>query len=304
MLNAGVQASAAQFAVGPPSFGLGTTAEVSPVSMANAYSVFVTGGVVAPLRTVSALATDAAGTGESTPLPDEVAPVKRRRVLPQGVADGVAEAMSQVVERGTAPRAKQAFPVYAKTGTTNDAKDVWFIGCAKAPQNLCISVWMGYEYKECTGRISSTVNGRVVAQKTRVAGPCGGMHDLHGFRDVYGGTLPALVFARTFAILAEIQQARTVKPAVVPGNAVPRVTAGPAQPVRGTSPAPRVAPITSSRSARPSPSPAPNTDVPPPVLPVPSPAPTPTGQTQTRPSQPGSAQPSPTRSSGLAERPG
>lgn len=282
MLDAGVQADAKAFAVAPPSFGLGTTAEVSPVSMASAYAMFVTGGLVTPLRTVIGITTDPAGTGQHTALAGEVPTVTPRRVLPQAVADGVADAMSQVVERGTAPRAKQDFPVYGKTGTTSDSKDVWFIGCAKAPQNLCISTWMGYQYKECTGTVASTVNGKVVQQKTRVEGPCGGMHDLHSFHDVYGGTLPAEVFARTFAILAQLQRDRAAKAAAARqpsaptapngGASVPAVPSSapasdrashPAVPVLTAAPRPSA----TRRAASPSPTPSPGSSRPSPLLP-------------------------------------
>ena len=281
MMDEGVQADANQFAVGPPSFGLGTTAEVSPVSMANAYSMFVTGGLVAPSRTVSEITTDPAGTGQHSALPGEVPVVTARRVLAEPVADGVADAMSQVVVRGTAPRAQQDFPVYGKTGTTNDSKDVWFVGCAKAPQNLCISTWMGYDFKECTGSVTNTVDGKAVITKTRVDGPCGGMHDLHGFHDVYGGTLPAQVFARTFAILTQIQQDRAAALAAAAAAAaararapdvsaaptsqatVPSVSAAPSRsapsaPSAAASPtaAPRASATPRGSSATPSPSPA------------------------------------------------
>ncbi len=284
MLSAGVQANPAQFATAPLSFGLGTTAEVSPASMANAYSMFVTGGTVVPLRTFTQISTVAAGTGESTDLAGEVTPVTPKRVLAQPVADGVADAMSQVVEQGTAPRAKQDFPVYGKTGTTNDSKDAWFIGCAKAPQNLCISTWMGYEYKECTGTTTSTVNGKAVKDKTRVDGPCGGMHDLHSFQQVYGGTLPAIVFARTFAILDEIKKARADKgaggsPSPAPAVSVPaaqrRVRRGSA-PTTGLTPAPAATPTAGTLTAGnptpgspPSRTAGPVTAGSPPVLPLP-----------------------------------
>ena len=297
MLNAGVQATADQFAVGPPSFGLGSTAEVSPVSMASAYSMFVTGGTVTPLRTLTQITTDAAGTGENAVLTGEVPLITAKRVLPQTVADGVADAMSQVVERGTATRARQGFPVYAKTGTTNDSKDVWFIGCAKAPQNLCISTWMGYEYKECTGTVTTMVNNKAVVQKTRVEGPCGGMHDLHGFHDVYGGTLPAQVFARTFAILGEIQQDRADRAAAAAGasdGSRPMAPSAPSRRVPSSSTsglpgskAPSPAARPSMTRSGPSPSPAPVLSGPPNLLPSTGPG---------RPSPPPSSPPSPSPS--------
>jgi len=182
MLDAGVEASP-PFSTAPKSFGLGTTAEVTPLSMASAFGAFVEHGVVARPRVVAEV------------LPSAANEVRHTRVLPTGVADDVAQAMSQVVVRGTAPTARQDFTVYAKTGTTNDSEDAWFVGCARAPQNLCIATWMGYEYKQC--RLGSG------ARQLRVRGAaCGGMKGLHGVQQVYGGTLPAEIFSRTFANLA------------------------------------------------------------------------------------------------------
>ena len=179
--------------------------------------------------------------------------------------------------------------MYAKTGTTNDSKDVWFIGCAKAPQNLCISVWMGYDYKECAGTVSATVDGRTVQQKTRVDGPCGGMHDLHGFHDVYGGTLPAQVFSRTFALLAQLQQERAAKAAAANR---PTTTAAPSRaPSVSSAPSPASPSLTaapsanaSERAASPSPSASPGSERPSPLLPSPR---------QSRSARPASPSPSP-----------
>lgn len=147
----------------------------------------------------------AEGSSPGQMLPSAATDVRHTRVLPTGVADDVAQAMSQVVVRGTAPTARQDFTVYAKTGTTNDSEDAWFIGCARAPQNLCIAIWMGYEYKQC--RLGSG------ARQLRVrGGACGGMKGLHGVQQVYGGTLPAEIFSRTFANLARAGRGAAAPP--------------------------------------------------------------------------------------------
>src|SRR3546814_2354458 len=49
---------------------------------------------------------------------------------------------------------------------------------------------MGYEDQTCKG-----VEGNA----------CGGMKNVNGVKQVYGGTLPARIFDRTFEILREIQ---------------------------------------------------------------------------------------------------
>ena len=54
-----------------------------------------------------------------------------------------------VVERGTAAAASQLGRTLAgKTGTTNDAKDTWFMGFSP---DLVVGVWMGYDQPESLG---------------------------------------------------------------------------------------------------------------------------------------------------------
>jgi len=199
MLDSGVVVAKATasnpepFATNVTSFGLGTTAEVTPLSMANAFGTLMDHGVHHPVRYV--LETRAADGSLITAGPR---PPKPNRAMAADVADQVVEAMSGVTApAGTAPRARQDFPVFGKTGTTNDSADAWFIGCARAPQDLCLATWMGYDRQTCAG-----VVGRA----------CGGMKNVHGVKQVYGGTLPAAVFDRTFAILREIQAGKTADP--------------------------------------------------------------------------------------------
>jgi membrane peptidoglycan carboxypeptidase len=173
------------FSTAPASFGLGTTAEVTPLSLANAYATLLDHGVRRPPRFYTAIRTagSAADPGRLVAQAPEVP--AGTPVLDAGVADQVVEAMSRVATpQGTAPAAAQPFPVFGKTGTTNDSTNAWFVGCSRTP-SLCLAVWMGYEDQSCTG----------------VQGRCGGMTDVEGVREVYGGTLPAKVYARTFALL-------------------------------------------------------------------------------------------------------
>ena len=190
MLDAGVVADLDAFGTAQSSFGLGTTALVSPLSMANAYATLLNGGVRTAPRYV--LETRAADGSLVSREPDDPEPV--RRALDGGVADSVVEAMSGVTQRGgTARAARQDFPVFGKTGTTNDSTDAWFIGCARDPHHVCIAVWMGYDDQTCDG----------VATRA-----CGGMKNVHGVDQVYGGTLPAEIFDRTFELLDEARGSR------------------------------------------------------------------------------------------------
>jgi hypothetical protein len=124
----------------------------------------------------------------------------------------------------------------------------------REPQYVCIATWMGYEDHES-------------------------MHDIAGQSGlIYGGTLPAKIFARTFEILRQIQADRKARLA---GQAGTKLGASPsASPTRhrrrrsSTSPAPRVqatpAP-TPRRSAAPQPSRSPAGILPSSQAPAPAP---------------------------------
>lgn len=57
--------------------------------------------------------------------------------------------MRGVVQRGSATGVKLPVPVAGKTGTTNDAKDVWFIGFTS---NIVAGCYMGYDQPRSLGR--------------------------------------------------------------------------------------------------------------------------------------------------------
>ena len=175
------------FSTSPTSFGLGTTALVTPLSMANAFGTLMNHGVHMPPRYLLETR-DVNGTVVRR---EPRKPTDATRAMPAEIADQVVEAMSGVTEPGgTARAARQDFTVYGKTGTTDDSTDAWFIGCARSPQNICLATWMGYDRQTCDG-----VEGRA----------CGGMKDVNGVEQVYGGTLPARIFDRTFEIFREIR---------------------------------------------------------------------------------------------------
>jgi penicillin-binding protein 1A len=152
-----------------PSYALGVP--VSPLSEADAYGSFVDHGVHHAVRSVLSVRTPAQGE-----LFQAAASPPGNRVMPAQVADEVTTAMQGVVESGTGQAARQSFPVYGKTGTTDNFTDAWFTGCTRT---LCITVWMGYNKP-------------------------------HELRDssgapVYGGTVPADLFAATFANYLALQ---------------------------------------------------------------------------------------------------
>ena len=73
-----------------------------------------------------------------------------RRALSRGTAFIMTSMLQDVVRRGTG-RSVQALgrPVAGKTGTSNDARDAWFVGYT--PQ-LCAGVWVGFDDRRPMGR--------------------------------------------------------------------------------------------------------------------------------------------------------
>ncbi|WP_106744485.1 penicillin-binding protein 1A [Yoonia maritima] len=77
----------------------------------------------------------------------------RDRVMNEITAYQLTSMMRGVVERGTASRAiNLPVPIAGKTGTTNDAKDVWFIGFSS---NIVAGCYIGYDTPRTLGRSAS-----------------------------------------------------------------------------------------------------------------------------------------------------
>ena len=145
-----------------PSYALGIP--ISPLSEADAYGTIVDHGMHHPVRSVLSVRTPTQGQlFKAAPSPPGT------RVMPAQIADEVTTAMQGVVDVGTGTAARQPFPVYGKTGTTDNFYDAWFTGCT---HTLCITVWMGYDKPH--------------PLKDAAGSP------------VYGGTVPAKLFAQTY----------------------------------------------------------------------------------------------------------
>lgn len=85
------------------------------------------------------------------PVVQYVAATQAPRILKPRVAYEMADILRDVVQRGTAVRAKALgrTDIAGKTGTTNEAKDAWFAGFH--PTNATI-VWMGFDQPSTLGR--------------------------------------------------------------------------------------------------------------------------------------------------------
>ncbi|WP_199257958.1 penicillin-binding protein 1A [Paracoccus binzhouensis] len=85
-------------------------------------------------------------------LPSGVAPEirsNRERVMDAITAYQLTSMMEGVVKRGSGRGVDLPVPVAGKTGTTNDAKDVWFIGFTS---NLVAGCYLGYDQPRTLGR--------------------------------------------------------------------------------------------------------------------------------------------------------
>lgn len=111
--------------------------EVTPREMAGAYASFAAGGVVSK----PVLITKITGpNGVEIPLPNRAPP---KRVMEENEAYVLTSLLQSVVRSGTATRALAlGRPIAGKTGTSNQAKDGWFVGYS--PDITC-AVWTGYD---------------------------------------------------------------------------------------------------------------------------------------------------------------
>lgn len=87
---------------------------------------------------------------EEPEIPDD-----RRQVLDPHSAYQITSMLEGVVQRGTATVVKQmvpGVPLAGKTGTTNESKDVWFMGFAP---DLVVGVFVGYDTPRPMGRTAT-----------------------------------------------------------------------------------------------------------------------------------------------------
>ena len=149
-----------------PSVAIGATA-LRPVELARAYTPFATLGYRVEPRFVTRVE-DATGRVIWRNR------VRRRRVMRPAVAFLVTNMMRGVVDRGTGTAARQGLgggvPAAGKTGTTNNAADVWFVGVTPETVGL---VWMGFDSPRpitedaSGGRIAAPVWGRIMRAAVR-----------------------------------------------------------------------------------------------------------------------------------------
>ena len=207
-----------------PAKSIGGGLEVTPISEAVAYSTLVNHGVRSDPRSILVVRSGGSGATDSGDVVFRAPKPRGSAVIPRKIADQVTDAMQGVVDHGTATRAQQDFPVYGKTGTTNDYTDAWFVGCTRT---LCIATWMGYD------KLKS-------------------MRNVEGTGRVFGGTLPAEIFAKSWQNYRAIKAAEKNPAGVSSPTPTHQVRKSPRpQPSRTPTPRPTVVP---SKSPEPQPS--------------------------------------------------
>jgi penicillin-binding protein 1A len=118
-----------------PAEGLGgLTRGVTPLEMAGAYATLASGGIRhRPTGIERVVFPD----GKS----ENLASSPGKRVLTDGEAYEVTNVLHQNVLGGTGTAANYGCPAAGKTGTTDEAKDAWFVGFTP---KLSAAVWVGY----------------------------------------------------------------------------------------------------------------------------------------------------------------
>jgi penicillin-binding protein 1B len=117
-----------------PSEALGTT-EVTPLSLAAAYTAFANGGVRVEPNVIARI-NDSEG--------EEIihAEPRTRQVIEADTAYMITDMLQAVIEKGTARRARGAVGNTAIAGKTGTSHDSWFVGYTP---NLVCAVWVGFD---------------------------------------------------------------------------------------------------------------------------------------------------------------
>jgi penicillin-binding protein 1B len=121
---------------GYPSIALGVF-ELTPMEVATAYTLFVNGGVIKPLRGIIRVK-----SGEDSIV---AKPATGARVAREQTAYLLTHMMRSVINEGTGAGARGAgftLDAAGKSGTTNDLRDAWFVGFT--PELLAV-VWVGFD---------------------------------------------------------------------------------------------------------------------------------------------------------------
>ncbi len=117
---------------------------VKPIELANAYATFAAGGRWAPTRIVSRIVDPG---GAQLPM---AASEPARDVMSPNEAYVVTSMLRSVVTEGTGtPAQRLERAVVGKTGTSNEARDAWFVGYSPS---VVAGVWVGFDDQRSLGK--------------------------------------------------------------------------------------------------------------------------------------------------------
>jgi len=148
-----------------PSLALGS-AELVPLELARAYATLAGGGVRPTTQTVEDVVDSQGEVIEKRRLRFE-------RVLDAGTSFLAISLLQGVADRGTARGVRSGGlrgPVAAKTGTTDEERDLWFVGFTP---DLVAVVWVGFDTPRGLGIPSSI--GALPIWRTFIEGATGGV---------------------------------------------------------------------------------------------------------------------------------
>jgi penicillin-binding protein 1A len=136
--------------------------ETSPIKLASAFSAFFNDGIMVYPRFVSQI------TQAGKQVKSRFCKRESRRLVTTETAKIMKGILRDVVRFGTASKLlhleeKYGVELYGKTGTTNDFKDAWFIGCmvdAKTQREYLVCIFVGHQKPKSLGERKS---GAVVA---------------------------------------------------------------------------------------------------------------------------------------------
>ncbi|MDD4237893.1 MAG: PBP1A family penicillin-binding protein [Desulfotomaculaceae bacterium] len=108
---------------------------VTPIQMAGAYGAFANQGVyIEPTAIIRVEKEDGIILDQHVP--------KQRSAMKETTAFLITDMLSSAVQSGTGTGAQIGRPAAGKTGTTDDGKDIWFVGYTP---ELTAAVWIGYD---------------------------------------------------------------------------------------------------------------------------------------------------------------
>lgn len=147
-----------------PSSALGASA-VRPLDFVASYTVFANNGAVVEPRLVLKVEDSAGRVVHAAP------GVRKTDAMDPRVAFIVRDMLKYAAERGTGAPARRvvppAVPVAGKTGTTNDNRDVWFLGMTP---DIVAGVWLGFDQPRMItpgaagGSLAAPIWGQMVRQ--------------------------------------------------------------------------------------------------------------------------------------------